>query len=84
MINVTRLSGEKIVINADLIERVEATPDSVIALTNGSHYVVRESVTELVELIVQFKARVLRVTYEMDKDGEGQPDLHLVHHPEEV
>ena len=40
MILLTRLNGEQIVINADLIERAEATPDTVLTLTSGTRYVV--------------------------------------------
>ncbi len=84
MIKVTRLSGEYLIINSDLIEKVEATPDSVIALTNGSHFVVKESVEEIVELVVRFKAQVLQmvVRYEQS-EKEGQPNLHLLSHGHE-
>jgi flagellar protein FlbD len=82
MIKVTRLSGECLTLNSDLIEKVEATPDSVIALTNGSNFVVKESVDEIVELVISFKARVLRTVtkLELAEDG-GQPNLHLLSHP---
>lgn len=51
MITVTRLNGTKVALNALLIEAVEATPDTVITLTTGNKYVVRESVPELIRLI---------------------------------
>lgn len=50
MIKVNRLNGSEIVINADLIETVEATPDTVISLTTGRKYVVHESVGEVMAL----------------------------------
>ncbi len=84
MIKVTRLSGEYITINSDLIEKVEATPDSVVALTNGSHFVVKESVDEIVELVVLFKARVLKMVSQLERaEEEGQPSLHLISHRHE-
>ena len=43
MIEVTRLKGKKMMINAELIETVEETPDTVITLTNGKKFVVSES-----------------------------------------
>lgn len=56
MIELTRLrSKESFVLNADLIETVEATPDTVITLTNGHKYVVREAVDEVVRRVIEFK-----------------------------
>ncbi|HOB21889.1 MAG: flagellar FlbD family protein [Firmicutes bacterium] len=49
MISVTRLDGKEIVVNAFLIELVEATPDTVLSLTTGRKVLVREQVTEVVE-----------------------------------
>ena len=46
MIEVTRLKGKKMMINAELIETVEETPDTVITLTNGKKFVVSESAEE--------------------------------------
>lgn len=47
MIEVTRLDGEQLVINADLVERIEARPDTIISLTSGRKLIVRETVNEL-------------------------------------
>lgn len=58
MIEVTRLSGSTLVLNADAIERVEATPDTVITLVTGSTYVVRETVAEVVDAALAYKTRV--------------------------
>ncbi|QTX31660.1 flagellar FlbD family protein [Aminithiophilus ramosus] len=55
MIEVTRLNGEVFVINADLIETVEARPDTVLFLVNGRRYVVRESVSDVVGRVVAFR-----------------------------
>ena len=44
MIVVTRFSGPAVALNCDLIERVEANPDTVLTMVDGSRYVVRESV----------------------------------------
>lgn len=59
MIMVTKLNGARIAVNPDLIERITAAPDSTITLVDGVHYVVRESVDELIGLIVDYRARVL-------------------------
>lgn len=49
MISVTRLDGKQIIVNAFLIELVEATPDTVLSLTTGRKLLVREQVKEVVE-----------------------------------
>ncbi|MBX6377915.1 MAG: flagellar FlbD family protein, partial [Clostridia bacterium] len=56
MIEVTRLSGDPVVVNADLIELVEATPDTVVVLTTGKRLVVRESVEEVVRRVRAYRA----------------------------
>lgn len=55
MIRVTRLNQTEFVVNADLIETVEATPDTVITLTTERKYVVREPVDEIVGRVVAYK-----------------------------
>ena len=59
MIAVTRLNRAPLLINPDLIEHIEITPDTVIALTSGQTFRVLESADEVVKRIVQFKRRVL-------------------------
>ena len=54
MIKLTRLNGTPLVVNAFLIEHLEATPDTVISLTNGRHFVVRESVDEVIAQSVDY------------------------------
>ena len=57
MITLTHLKGEKIVLNADLIESLEATPDTVITLTTGKRIVVRESVQEVAKRVEAYTQR---------------------------
>ena len=59
MITLTRLSGSVFVLNSDLIERVDATPDTVVTLVDGKKYVVTESLDEIVELVRQHRSEVL-------------------------
>lgn len=59
MIKVTRLNGSEIVINADLIESVEATPDTVVSLTTGHKYIVHESVDDVVGRTVSYRRACL-------------------------
>lgn len=58
MITVTRLNGTKVALNTLLIETVEATPDTVITLTTGNKYVVREQVPEIIRLIKDYMQEV--------------------------
>lgn len=59
MIAVTRLNGKVFHLNADLIETLEATPDTVIKLTTEHTFVVREDVAEVIERVVAFRRRIL-------------------------
>ncbi|ERP32079.1 flagellar FlbD family protein [Chitinivibrio alkaliphilus] len=54
MIYVTRLKGKEFVVNAAYIETVEKTPDTVIRLTTGKVYVVRETPEEVVDKCVTY------------------------------
>jgi flagellar protein FlbD len=58
VIELTRFSGERFVLNADLIEMVEATPDTLIRLLNGKRLVVRETVEQVVLLALEYARRV--------------------------
>ncbi|MEQ8173498.1 MAG: flagellar FlbD family protein [Syntrophomonadaceae bacterium] len=55
MIGVTRLNGEKMAINVDLIEHIEETPDTVITLTTGKKFVVKESTKSIFADIIKFR-----------------------------
>lgn len=57
MIEVTRLNGKKFVINIDLIETLEETPDTVITLKGGNKYVVSEPAEVLVRRIIDFRRK---------------------------
>jgi flagellar protein FlbD len=59
MIMLTRLNGHEFALNCDLIERVEATPDTVITLVDGTKYVIDESVPVVIERIRQYRASIL-------------------------
>ena len=55
MVELTKLNNKKFVINSELIESVEAMPDTTISLTTGNKYVVKESVSEVIHKIIEFK-----------------------------
>ena len=59
MIRLTRLNQVPLVINSDLIEHVEITPDTVIALTTGQKILVLETADEVIERVVRFRRTIL-------------------------
>ena len=71
VIRLTRLNQAEIVLNSDLIEHIDVTPDTVITLTNGQILRVRESADEVVERIVEFRRRVFV------RDPQPNPDCEL-------
>jgi len=58
VIQVTRLDGSELVISAELVELLEAVPDTVITLTTGRKLVVREDVAEVVRRIKEYRRSV--------------------------
>ncbi|MBB2182745.1 flagellar FlbD family protein [Lachnospiraceae bacterium MD1] len=58
MIEVTRLNDTKLIINADLIEKVEESPDTVITLTSGNKVIVKESRQEVRNLVILYKKEI--------------------------
>ncbi|MGQ9727441.1 MAG: flagellar FlbD family protein [Candidatus Fervidibacter sp.] len=55
MVLVHRLDGAPFYLNAELVETVEATPDTVIVLVNGHRYIVREQVEEVIARILNYR-----------------------------
>lgn len=58
MIRLHRLNGNEVVVNAELIESVEGHPDTVIGLATGNRMVVQESVSEVIERVVEYRKSV--------------------------
>ena len=59
MIELTRLNGQKLFVNCDLLKFAEASPDTVLTLLTGDKIVVRESCQEVMSLALSFRARIL-------------------------
>lgn len=55
MIEVTRLNGKAIILNAELIESIEETPDTVLTLTTGKKFIVKEGCQEVKNLVLSYK-----------------------------
>lgn len=58
MISVTRLNGKELMINCNLIELVEETPDTVITFTNGVKLVVKESSEQIRQSVIEYKREI--------------------------
>ena len=60
MIRITRLNHTPMILNSDLIEHIEMTPDTVIALTSGQKFMVLETTEEIIERVVSFRQSLIR------------------------
>lgn len=58
MIKLTRFNGKVFVLNDDLIEIIEETPDTVIKLSNNKKVVVKEGIDEVIEKIIKYKRKI--------------------------
>ena len=70
MIYVTRLNHTSVVLNADLIEYVETTPDTVISLTTGQKLMVLETAEEIVARVVRYRRSIAAP---MDSEEHARP-----------
>lgn len=61
MIHLTRINHSPLILNPDLIELIQATPDTLISLTTGRNYVVLDSPEDVIDRIVAFRQRVAAV-----------------------
>ena len=78
MILVTRLNGPAMALNCDLIERAEATPDTVLTLVDGTKYVVHESVEDVVRRVREFRASIVALAAQIDATPAAAPPLRIV------
>ena len=58
MISVTRINGKPYVINADLIEFVESTPDTVITTASGKKIMVSDSVDQVIDKVLEYRRKI--------------------------
>ena len=68
MIILTRLSGSTFALNADLIERIDATPDTVVTLVDGKKYVVTEGMGEIVAAVRRHRGDILALSAKLHVD----------------
>lgn len=65
MIPLRRLNNQPIIVNCDLIESIESTPDTVVTLTSGNKLIVRDSLEEIRRRVIEFKREIY---------GQGRTD----------
>jgi len=70
MVRVTRLNHTPIVLNSDLIEHIEGTPDTVISLSTGQRLMVLESAEEIIARVVEFRRRIHEPSAWLKSDSE--------------
>ncbi|QAY60069.1 hypothetical protein ET475_08755 [Microbacterium protaetiae] len=74
MIVLTRLNHSRFAVNPDLIERVQAAPDTTITLVDGATFVVTESMNKVIEEITDFRARVLATAAVLSRADDPQEE----------
>ncbi len=78
MITLSRLNHSCIALNPDLIERIEETPDTVVTLIDGKKVLVLETIDDIVEKIVCYRALVAARSEVLNISTPPPADLHLV------
>ena len=85
MIRLTRLNHAPMVLNSDLIEHIDVTPDTVVTLTNGQILRVRETAEEVIQRIVEFRRRILEpdaLSGSRDEAREAAEPAEILEHSE--
>lgn len=82
MIYVTRLDGSQLVVNADLIETVEHTANTVITLSDGKKLIVATSVDDVIDCVIGYRQQIargpLRASAATVNPSAGKPRLHVI------
>ena len=69
MIEVTKINGIKVLVNPDLIELVEETPDTVLTLTTGKKIIVKESRQQIKSLVKSYKREIMETGFEAENEN---------------
>ena len=67
MVELTKYNEQKFLLNCDLIETIEETPDTVITLVNGKKIIVKENRMEIYDKIVNYRRKTL-LTFNMENE----------------
>lgn len=74
MIELHMINDTTIVLNSDMIEFIEATPDTIISLSNGKKMMVKEPVSVVVDKIVEFRTRLIKPAQELVRQSNDLTD----------
>lgn len=73
MVELTRLNGNLMLLNSDLIKTAEASPDTMLTLINGEKLIVRESLAEVLDRVLRYRAKLLAMmAHRLSSDEEMQ------------
>lgn len=78
MIILTRLDGDVVAINCDLVESIDAAPVSTVTLVDGVTFEVQESVLEIIDRIREFRASVVTSARQLEQSTSGAAHLRLL------
>src|SRR3546814_16836047 len=76
MIALSRLNGSRFAVNSELIERIDASPETVITLVDGTKYLVAESLADVIDAIRAFRASVVASAGDDPLDATTSPLRH--------
>lgn len=62
MIKLLKTDGSEIIINADLIEQIKETPDTVITMTNGKKILVEDTADQIIEKVINYRQKIIVVS----------------------
>jgi len=68
MIKLTKINNSLIVVNADLVEYVEALPDTIVTLTTGQKIIIKDSVDDVIRKVIEYKRVVNEITEPKDNN----------------
>lgn len=71
MITLRRLNGQEFILNADLIESIEATPDTIVTLSNGKKIIVKNTLEDIVRNTVKYKQLCNTTVQIVKRDGSN-------------
>lgn len=72
MVQFTRFNDTVFYVNPDLVETVEETPDTVVTLTTGRKFVVRESAEQIIDMIISYKQKIFSQGITVKKSDDTQ------------
>ena len=70
MIRLTRLSGLEFVLNGELVQEIESTPDTIITLTSGKKVMVKESVDVIMNAVIEYRQLIVQAPNISDRNSK--------------